>query len=300
MQTHSAARVQIVQAYLADFDWVFWLDSDVWITNPDIRIENILPRRTATLDLAATNDPTGINAGSWMLRNSSWSRAFLEDWWNAEQYVRVRVGEPSSRCLFIRVRLPQAPSCTGSVRASEQPSSQRRPVFLRKLHEVEGAHALAATGDRSLRMQAFGDTNSGDNDAMKALVAGMSPEERTAKVAIAPQCAFNSALWRPSLRQFKRYVWQNRAMRAGFWRPGQLLVHFQGWDKAKVSSLGPAEAAVLQGAPSGTLVTAPHATLVLPVQALEKLIRIVATLEARSKQRRRQLVAPARSLGRHF
>jgi hypothetical protein len=81
--------LQAVQAVLNDYDWVFWLDSDAWITNYDIKLESILPKQ-GFVDFVVTEDANGPNAGSWMIRNSDWSRKFLETWWNLKQFRRVR------------------------------------------------------------------------------------------------------------------------------------------------------------------------------------------------------------------
>jgi hypothetical protein len=73
--------MQAVEAVLNDYDWVFWLDADAWITNYDIKLETILPRQ-GSADFVVTQDINGPNAGSWLLRNSDWSRKFLKDWWS--------------------------------------------------------------------------------------------------------------------------------------------------------------------------------------------------------------------------
>jgi len=68
-------------------DWVMWMDADVVIMNMTIRMESFLP---ATYDMLVTSDlpNTGWNAGVIMVRNSEWSKQFLQDWWNMTSYVR--------------------------------------------------------------------------------------------------------------------------------------------------------------------------------------------------------------------
>lgn len=83
-----SACVQAVEAVLNDYDWVFYLDADAWITNPAIQLESILPRQITT-DLIVTEDATGANAGSWIIRNSDWSRQFLKEWWSLDSFIRV-------------------------------------------------------------------------------------------------------------------------------------------------------------------------------------------------------------------
>ena len=83
-------------------------------------------------------------------------------------------------------------------------------------------------------MQPPGDTKSGDNDALKHLLGEMSAAERARRVAVPPQCAMNSYLWRPSVRQWSRWFSSSSKVRSGIWRPGHLLVHLAGWDNYKV------------------------------------------------------------------
>ncbi|GIL62442.1 hypothetical protein Vafri_16666, partial [Volvox africanus] len=72
------------------------------------------------------------------------------------------------------------------------------------------------------------DTKSGDNDALKHMLATMDSSERTSHIGIAPQCAFNSYLWRGSLRNLVRYALNPRRMLTGLWRPGDFVMHAAG------------------------------------------------------------------------
>ena len=78
-------------------------------------------------------------------------------------------------------------------------------------------------------MQPMTDTKSGDNDALKHLLATLHYDERSTRVAHPPQCAINSYLWRPSARQWLRVITGHGKISASLWRPGHLLVHFAGW-----------------------------------------------------------------------
>ena len=69
--------------------------------------------------------------------------------------------------------------------------------------------------------QAPGDTKSGDNDALKAML----DEERAhgRHVGIAPQCSFNSYVWRSRVRDWWRLVYMPNTILLGLYRPGALL-----------------------------------------------------------------------------
>jgi hypothetical protein len=58
-----------------DIDWVWWLDNDAIITNPNIELETIAD---PDYHVIITSDIASINAGSFMVRNSLHGRNWLE------------------------------------------------------------------------------------------------------------------------------------------------------------------------------------------------------------------------------
>ena len=77
-----------------------WLDADTIVTNPEIRLESLLPRSTNGPDFVITVDGGGYNAGIWLLRSTPWSYTFLDRWWNMKHYITV---------LRMRLILPANP-----------------------------------------------------------------------------------------------------------------------------------------------------------------------------------------------
>ena len=67
-----------------------WLDADTIVTNPEIRLESLLPRSTNGPDFVITVDGGGYNAGIWLLRSTPWSYTFLDRWWNMKHHITVR------------------------------------------------------------------------------------------------------------------------------------------------------------------------------------------------------------------
>jgi len=53
-------------------DWIFWLDGDVSITNPTIKLETFLPE-DENINFVAATDYNGLNAGVFFLKVNSWS-----------------------------------------------------------------------------------------------------------------------------------------------------------------------------------------------------------------------------------
>ena len=85
-------KIRAVQALLqqqeAKCDWVLWTDADTIIMNSDIKIESFLPADSAHDLLVGSDNGGGYNSGVFLSRNSDWTRQFLEDWWNMNDYVR--------------------------------------------------------------------------------------------------------------------------------------------------------------------------------------------------------------------
>lgn len=69
-------------------DWVMWTDADTVIMNSDRRIEDFLPADPTKHLLVVNDKGGGYNSGVFLLRNSEWSRQFLQDWWDMRSFVR--------------------------------------------------------------------------------------------------------------------------------------------------------------------------------------------------------------------
>lgn len=85
------SKLLAVQALLqptSDCDWVLWLDADVLIMNSSIRLQDLLPADPEIMLIATHDRKFTANSGVWLLRNSDWSRQFLNDWWNLKAWVR--------------------------------------------------------------------------------------------------------------------------------------------------------------------------------------------------------------------
>jgi galactosyl transferase GMA12/MNN10 family len=80
--------IKAVEAVLDDFDWVLYLDADVWITNVDFALEAVLPA-PGEGDLVVSGAAGGADA--WAVRRTSWSRGLLVDWWAKAKSCSVRL-----------------------------------------------------------------------------------------------------------------------------------------------------------------------------------------------------------------
>lgn len=72
-------KVIISQRHLADYDWLFYLDSDGLIMNDEIKLESLIDDN---YDMIATVDggSVPILSGQFLIKNSKWSRRFLKAW----------------------------------------------------------------------------------------------------------------------------------------------------------------------------------------------------------------------------
>ena len=86
------SKIKAVQHLLdkeQNCDWVFWIDADIVVMNSSIAVESFLPTANSGIDLLITMDRRlTANSGAWLIRNTQWSRDFLQTWWNMRRWVR--------------------------------------------------------------------------------------------------------------------------------------------------------------------------------------------------------------------
>jgi len=78
--------LEVMEKY--DCDYVLFLDMDAVVSDNTIRIEEFIDD---DFDLIATEDYSShskMNAGVLLFKNSEWSRNFMNDWWEAGNYLR--------------------------------------------------------------------------------------------------------------------------------------------------------------------------------------------------------------------
>lgn len=76
--------------YLLDtnlYDYVFWIDSDAYFNIQHLKLEDIIlfdPSLDFHIcdDLPQSNGRCLVNTGTFLIRNCTWSKKFLKDWWN--------------------------------------------------------------------------------------------------------------------------------------------------------------------------------------------------------------------------
>ncbi|EFJ39772.1 hypothetical protein VOLCADRAFT_100552 [Volvox carteri f. nagariensis] len=197
----SWSKIPAVLSVLDQYDWVFWLDADTLITNLSTPVESLLPA-IATPPPSGTEGVVAAAAAAGSSGSTSVYPGFGPDLLLTEDSTGVNAGVwliRGSGCSWCRTFLERWWGMEEFIR--------RNP----------------------------GDTKSGDNDALKYLLANMDKSELSAHVGLAPQCAFNSYLWRGSVRNIVRYILNPGRVLVGLWQPGDFLMHAAGvHDKAAV------------------------------------------------------------------
>jgi hypothetical protein len=70
-----------------------WMDADAVVMNSSIPITDFLPDTEAELDESKQKHlivDTSQNAGVWLVHNSPWANAFLDEWWNKKSFVKPK------------------------------------------------------------------------------------------------------------------------------------------------------------------------------------------------------------------
>jgi len=76
MKLHVITEAIIEGLKTKEYDWIFWVDGDTAITNPNIKLETFLPVDN-DIHYIAARDGRGLNAGVFMIRVNSWGLNFM-------------------------------------------------------------------------------------------------------------------------------------------------------------------------------------------------------------------------------
>ncbi|KXZ46638.1 hypothetical protein GPECTOR_42g849 [Gonium pectorale] len=201
----SWSKIPAVLSVLDSYDWVFWNDADTVITNTSLPLEALLPYTVTHLPYGSSSSSTPQEPqepGGTGDAKALGADAAASAWGGGGGGGPDLVLTADSTGVNAGVWLIRGAGCAWC------------RAFLERWWGME---AFVRRGR--------GDTRSGDNDALKDLIARMASSELAAHVGLAPQCAFNSYVWRPSLRNWARYLAHPRRILTGLWQPGDFLMH---------------------------------------------------------------------------
>lgn len=84
------SKLLYLQSFLKDYDYLFISDADVLITNPDLKIEDVILPQLGEKDLLWTMDECGhLNSGNMLLRCSAkdWLQDYFDLVWKQEDLI---------------------------------------------------------------------------------------------------------------------------------------------------------------------------------------------------------------------
>lgn len=86
-RAHSWSKIPLLQKYLSNYEYLFWLDADVMIMNPERKIDDFIRLLPADKFLLIGHDLNNLNAGIFIIRNCPLAREFLADVWSKTEYL---------------------------------------------------------------------------------------------------------------------------------------------------------------------------------------------------------------------
>lgn len=137
------SKIRFILKYLDDYDYLFWSDGDVIITNPDIKVEDLLvPLLPPGKDMLWCRDACGnLNNGNVLFRGkSAWARDYLERaynqpdlthhiWWDNAAFIRLYEANQKDRD---RIETCENPALFNAYLFDRQNSATSREVRLYK------------------------------------------------------------------------------------------------------------------------------------------------------------------------
>ncbi len=108
------SKIRFILKYLDDYDFLFWSDGDVILTNPNLKLEDhILPLLPNNKDMLWCRDACGnLNNGNVLFRGKSkWARDFLNEcykqedlthhiWWDNAAFIRMFEAVPANKVMI--------------------------------------------------------------------------------------------------------------------------------------------------------------------------------------------------------
>jgi hypothetical protein len=71
-------KLPAVRQALEESDWAFWFDADVFVVDPERRLEEFV---RDDVELVVSKDAYGLCTGFFGARSSAWTRQLLDTWW---------------------------------------------------------------------------------------------------------------------------------------------------------------------------------------------------------------------------
>jgi hypothetical protein len=94
------SKIPLILRHLADFDYIVWIDGDAQIMNPGVRLEERIDCLSDSRDITIARDNICPNTGVMLIKNTEWSRKFLNLVYEQEHMIDAPNWEQSAM-LFL-------------------------------------------------------------------------------------------------------------------------------------------------------------------------------------------------------
>jgi len=95
----SWSKIKLIQAILAQYDWVFWIDADTLIMDDSISANSLIDQDSSFL---ICEDAVGmINAGVFLVKNTSLMHELLADIYRREEFIHHGHWEQAALCQIL-------------------------------------------------------------------------------------------------------------------------------------------------------------------------------------------------------
>lgn len=78
------------------YDYIVWIDADTFIMNNDYKLEEFIVDLSGGRDVMLATDKEMINSGVIFMKNTSWSRLFLQTLWNHTDFLHANNWEQNA------------------------------------------------------------------------------------------------------------------------------------------------------------------------------------------------------------
>lgn len=72
------SKLILIQKHLSKYDYVVWMDADLYIMNPEITLESFIERIMLDKDIMTGSDWKMSNTGTVFVKNTEWSHTFYK------------------------------------------------------------------------------------------------------------------------------------------------------------------------------------------------------------------------------
>lgn len=77
-------KLRLMQEHIADYDWLWWNDTDTLIMNMDVRLEDLT---NPEFPVIVGSDNWGINCGNFLIQRTPDIEVILSEWWNKDDEI---------------------------------------------------------------------------------------------------------------------------------------------------------------------------------------------------------------------